>query len=547
MQRTESKHWIHFAGLLAAGLACGALLSALTRAGEQLPDFGRGWFGYTFLLVLGAAALYAGWRWAGNRRALAWMMILAFGLRLGLGIALYLVLPMQSPQGIDPNAYQRYQAGYVFTDPYVRDRNAWEAASFHRPFWTVFAADFNGDQYGGLASLSTLVYETLSPDAHRPLIIVVLGALVAALGLPFFWMAIRQRWGEGVALTAAWIFALYPGSILLGASQMREPFLLTFSAIAFWGVLGCLQGLWPLGSRELAGRRGAGPVLAAVGGMLGLALFSFPVAEAVGAFLAVWIVLEWISTLDSKTGRLLGWGLIGLSAIVALLFFGSSLQDKAAWEFDVMIKNSGIIQGIARQLGEKGLIPFMTAYGLAQPVLPAAVTDPSQIWIRTVLNVLLATGWYALAPLLVYASLAVWKEPDPKERWVLTWSMVFTWVWILISSYRAGGDQWDNPRYRTIFLVWLALLAGWGWNWARAHRDVWLTRWLAVEGIFLALFTLWYANRKLGLGLPIGFWGAVALTVIFSGLVLVLGWISDRRGMQLQSKHRDTEAQRKTN
>ena len=65
--------------------------------------------------------------------------------------------------------------------------------------------------------------------------LVLLSALVAALGIPFLWKAVNQIFGEKVAWASAWIFALYPESVLLGSSAMREPYLLTFSALALCG------------------------------------------------------------------------------------------------------------------------------------------------------------------------------------------------------------------------------------------------------------------------------------------------------------------------
>jgi hypothetical protein len=67
------------------------------------------------------------------------------------------------------------------------------------------------------------------------------------------------------------------------------------------------------------------------------------------------------------------------------------------------------------------------------------------------------------------------------ETPLLAWSTLACVVWILISSARAGGDQWDNPRYRTIFLPWLALICAWGWDYARRMKNPWLWRILVVK------------------------------------------------------------------
>ncbi len=100
-------------------------------------------------------------------------------------------------------------------------------------------------------------------------------------------------------------------------------------------------------------------------------------------------------------------------------------------------------------------------------------------------------------------------------------------VWILISSARAGGDQWDNPRYRTIFIPWMALLAGWAIHWALERRDWWLARWLVVEMIFLGYFTNWYFSRYFNLWKRLPFWEMVLWIVIWSAIVLGSGWLWD--------------------
>ena len=89
----------------------------------------------------------------------------------------------------------------------------------------------------------------------------------------------------------------------------------------------------------------------------------------------------------------------------------------------------------------------------------------------------------------------VWKVNGSRERNELILLAVVVWAWIVISSMRGGGDQWDNPRHRAIFLPWTALLAGWAWVWARKNRDSWLWRWAVVEAIFVLVFTEWYLSR----------------------------------------------------
>ena len=107
---------------------------------------------------------------------------------------------------------------------------------------------------------------------------------------------------------------------------------------------------------------------------------------------------------------------------------------------------------------------------------------------------------------------------------------VFVLVWMFISSLRAGGDQFDNPRYRVIFLPWLAFMAEWGIDFALKLRDWWLIRWIAIELIFLGFFTQWYVSRY---GADIirrfPFWKTVTYIIACSAVVFATGLIGPIR------------------
>jgi hypothetical protein len=135
------------------------------------------------------------------------------------------------------------------------------------------------------------------------------------------------------------------------------------------------------------------------------------------------------------------------------------------------------------------------AYGLARPVLPAAVAEPAESALWKTIAVIRSAGWYALAPFLVYAFFSIWKERDPEKRRRAAWLVLDVVLWLMIASARGGGDATDNPRYRVMFIPWMALLAAWAVDWALAHRDAWLWRWILVEVIFLSFFTNWYFSR----------------------------------------------------
>jgi hypothetical protein len=484
-------------------LVTSVLLSALL-AGLFSPDaFWQAWFPTVLLLSVSIFALEAAWKWAGAGRKLGWMIALAFLTRLLIGAALSQAMPIYGHDEPEQNA------GYHFKDAYNRDREAWSLAQSEQPILSSFGQEFASDQYGGLLSISAWIYRYLSPDAHRPYLILILSAFVSALGIPFFWQAVRLRWGLPLANLAAWIVVFYPDSIFFGSSQMREPFLLGLASIAFWGIIAFSHP-----------RRCA--LIAVALSMAGIALISSRVALAVLAVIAVWFYLEQLAP-RSPRWRILGWVVLGIGALGIAFFSWEWFRSSARWDLIVRELHSGWVQKIVREAGQSIRLPFMIGYGLAQPVLPAAIAAPTlPLWKAII--VLRSLGWYLLAPLLIYAFFTVWKAPSVDRR-ILIWLAALVLAWLVISSARAGGDMTDNPRYRSMFLPWMALLAAWGVRWAWLKRDVWLIRWLVVEGIFLAYFTSWYLSRYYQLWEQIPFWSMVVQIILLSGLVLASGWI----------------------
>ena len=223
--------------IIAISLMMGTLLASI-EDGNWL----MGSISFSFLFFLSLTVLTIWTRWAigveskersSERRrsiqALGWIVALTFLLRLGAGVTLHLALPIYGHDDEDD------RAGYVFTDAHRRDNQAWELATSELPVIDAFSKEYGSDQYGGLLAFNTFVYRYFSPDAQRPLLLILLSAFFAALGVPFFWKAVSQVFGEQVAWVSTWIFALYPDSVLLGASAMREPYLLTFSTLVLWG------------------------------------------------------------------------------------------------------------------------------------------------------------------------------------------------------------------------------------------------------------------------------------------------------------------------
>ena len=309
----------------------------------------------------------------------------------------------------------------------------------------------------------------------------LLTALAGSLAVAFVWAGTEKRWGKQVAVIAAGLVAFFPDAILFGASQMREPFLILFIAYAFWGVI-----FWKEQRRKAT--------LAIVLSAIGLFLISSRVAVPALAVLVGWFLLERLPQRIDRKSNAFAWAVIILAAVVMCVLSWNWLVSTSSYEIFDTIKNSGLVEFVFETIPEKYQVPFVIGYGLTQPVLPAAIVDTSlPIW-RTI-AILRGVGWYGIAALLVYAMIAAWKAKEPVDRRVLIWLSIGVIIWLLVSSARAGGDQWDNPRYRSIFLVYFAVLCGWAWDYAHRVKDAWLGRFYLIEAVFLGFFLEWYISR----------------------------------------------------
>jgi hypothetical protein len=465
-------------------------------------------------------------------KKLIWIIALAFTLRLLFGLVIYLGLPIYGHEDSDDD-----KAGYIFTDAHRRDDQAWELASSERPILSAFSDKFAYDQYGGLLAFSAFVYRYLSPDVHRPLILILFSAFITALGIPFLWKGVNQIFGEKVAYASAWIFALYPESILLGSSAMREPYLLTFSAFALYGFVFGVGEAAPESDSKTMPRIWLGI------GLLGMLLVSPPVAIATLIVFAGWIFFA-----DER--RNLSWRTILIFAVVfilGLLFLSVSLNRSGEfdstsplrvvndwlklavkWNAYQIERESGWIQKLFDEMPEWMRLPFVAVYGIFQPVLPAALVMPTKL-IWKMIYIVRSLGWYVMLPMLTMSFAAAAGETSRKKRNLILWLSLLTWTWILLAALRGGGDSWDNPRYRTIMFVWETILAGYVWVWWRETRNAWFVRVLACEIVFLLVFTQWYASRYIKLGGQLPFGVMVAL-ILGSWIVIAgVGWWQDKK------------------
>ena len=521
--------------IIPASLILGAGLAAL-----QAGMYWIGWLGFSALFFLGLIALLAAWRWAGAGKALAWMAALALLLRLAAGIAGYLALPVHGYDVPDD------KEGDVFTGAHRRDGQAWGFGSLRHTLVGAVDETYYTDQNGGLLALSALAYKIFSPDVHRPLLILLLAALTAALGVPFFYKATRLLWDERLASVSCWLFVLYPESVLTGGAQMREPFLLTFIAIALWGFAKWLASLSdpPLNSTSLGERRMGTWWWLGIG-LVGMLLLSPAMAMVLLVIFGGWL---WLRGEHERLPRPV-LAALGSVFLIGLLFLAWSLSPQhdfgggspiaiilnwlrasVKWVIYQLESGSGQIQNVFSKMSPLTQFLFVTGYGIVQPVLPAAFFAPTTLtW--HIIAILRALGWYALLPFLLYAPIAAWKSAPGRERRLWLWFSTFSWIWILVCSIRAGGDQWDNPRYRLIFFGFEALVAGFAWLRWRDHGDAWLPRILVLEAVCILIFGQWYVARYNLIGIHLPITVVLGLSLTFVAVVFVGGWFWDRGGV----------------
>jgi hypothetical protein len=518
--------------IVPVSLVLGAWFSSIQEGAWFL-----GFLSFSFIFLLSIAFLRIAHNGSNAGETLGYIIALAFFLRLAVGVTLHLGLPVYGHDDEDD------RAGYVYTDAHKRDDQAWALANSNRLIVDAFSSKYASDQYGGLLAFNALIYRYLSPDAQRPLMLVLFSTFFAALGLPFLWKAVSQVFGENVARASTWIFALYPESILLGAAAMREPYLLTFSALALWGFVNMFQQKEQSEVSTDAGDRSRSGWLWLALGLLGMLLVSPVVALVTIVLFAGWAFF-------TSEGREISWkGILAVAVIFVLgLFLLSSSLNRSSqfeatsplhvindwlrlavkWDAYQLERDSGWVQKIFDEGPRWIRLPFIAIYGVAQPVLPAAFIHPTKfIW--AIISFLRGLGWYATLPLLILSFVAAAGSESRKIRNVILWLSLLVWIWILLAAIRGGADLYDNPRYRTILFVWEAVLAGTVWVWWKETRNAWLPRVVLMELLFLFVFTQWYASRYFHWGGQLPFPIMITLILALWGVVLGIGWWRDQK------------------
>ncbi len=505
---------------IAGGAGIGAVVALVDPKGAPT----QGLPVYLLLGALGGLAIWAAWRAVadqGAARSLGAALVTAVALRLGIGIALANALPVL---GYDREVQR---AGYVFQDAWLRDKDAWDLGRSGRPLTEAFTRPRESDQYGGLLFLSSAIYRYLPGGTHRPLLIVMLAASAGSAAVLFTWGCVSMFFGGKPAMLAAWIVALYPDFVLLGASQMREPFIVAGLALGIFGYARIRAGAIRPGLRQV----------------LWGSLIALVVSPPSALLILVLIGMAW-----AWEGRLRpSWGMGGLVAIggLALLLtlaawsavtgvgggnplalLGSWLSQGADYQLYLLEQGSGWVQKLFDLAPQWAHAPMATLYGLLRPLLPATLADNTGAALWQAIGVWRGLGWFVMLPLLIYSSLAALRMRN--RRSLEVYFTVAVWVAAILVSYRAAGDDWDNPRYRAVFIPLMAALVAWGWWHARQVESPWLRRTVVAYLGASLLFLHWFIGRyyhtpRLSLGAT--FAAMVGFVVLYlSATLLRDGW-----------------------
>jgi hypothetical protein len=482
-----------FVAILAVGLAWISL---------EYVSF-QGWGIFVLLLLLSAGLLYGIWRilkledlslpgW------IAWLLLGAALLRLAVGVFWYVALPGWG-YGTESEL-----AGYVMSDAYSRDTAAWELAQSNDPLWTAFQSYRTVDQYGGLLFFSALIYRYLGGEVHMPLTLVVVTAAFSALAVIFTWAFTRQVWDAEVACWSAWIVTLYPEALLLGSSQMREAFTMTLAAAGFYGLVRFwkkrtrLDLVWVLGALTLS--LSLSPLFMVwLLGALVLAVLALDQGKLVRDR-RLWIMLAGLLIVALAVVWLFGDRIFPGSEGNPLTLIREWLIQAARWQARISQNASGWVDKILRNTPEWMRVYLLLAYGVARPFLPAAIlATGAPLWRG--IAIWRSLGWALMLSLLIYAPLRAIRKI---KWWTLTNAVIWiVWLSVFSASYRGGGDQHDNPRYRIAFVGLQAALAAWVWVEQRRDPDPWLRRVLVGMGCILVWFVPWYLRRYSPLTWPV--------------------------------------------
>lgn len=450
---------------------------------------------------------------------LAWLVLGAVLLRLVLGVFWFWALP----QWGYPSETQ--QAGYIMYDPFLRDGDAWQLAQSDASLIEAFRGFSAHDQYGGLLFLSALIYRTLGSSAHIPQLMLVILSTVSGLGVLYAWGLTCRLWGPSAAKWAAVGMAIYPEAVLLGSAHLREAFTITLGAAL--GYL--LVRFWQEHkARDLV-------VFGVLLLLTGMITWAYVLQLAMVLFiLTAGLVWDRLSTASFSRLQIMGLGAAAVASGAAAVYLWRILERMSDFQGYLTRAYSGMVQAIFSRTPEFLHMPFLMGYGVVRPLLPAALISQGDSFIWRVIGIWRAVGWSVLLALLVYALFQVFRT----RSWLKPSGMLFwgNFIVMLLAAYRAGGDLWDNPRYRAGFAAFQLALAAWGLVQQRKQSDPWLKRIVVLVLIQTFWLVIWYLPRYIAV--PWGVSGAmnmVGVGFVTGGLYLLWEWIN----LQEQSNVQD--------
>lgn len=538
-KETKSKQSIFLQlGLLGSALLLTSIILSLVSNKFASTD---GWVSYLILLTLVGVILYSCWILVKNDQHLSfpkwlsWLIFFALFLRLFAGVLWNAGLPewgYGSPVE---------QAGYIMSDAHARDTSAWDLAISDQPLVFAFGKFRNVDQYGGMLFLSALIYRFIGGPYHQPLQVIILTAAISSLAVLFTWAFAYRLLNGKVAVIAACIVAIFPDAVILASSQMREAFLMTFVASAVYGLVRYVQD------------RATSALVWIFISLLLMLPFSPPIA---GVFLVMFVILA--ISMDGwaafKQPRF--WLIVGGTALVALIgiwlaweriapdginnpfaLFGWWVRESARWQAYFVKRSSPLIRRIINTTPDWVNTPILLGYGILQPFLPGALLDQGlPIWKG--IAIWRAVGWTLLLPFLIVAPFVLGSEKSKKKLAIGLITVV--WMGILIAALRSGGDLWDNPRYRVVFISLQAVLAAWVWVVQRSNKNPWVYRAIMGLGIILVWFIPWYLQRSGLINWPIDnvfvtlAFGLITVIILF----IILHFWGRRKSMQSNSENK---------
>jgi len=402
--------------------------------------------------------------------------------------------------------------GLVELDAINANETAWRAAQSGGPVLEAFQRA-PGDNTGGITVLGVVVFRLLSPDLERTLLLGLIASAFTSLTVIAVYRLAGGLFSPGVAKAAALIAAIFPEAVMIGSSHQQMGYMAIALSVELLAVAGLVL------NRDSApgepglpkGRRAVVLLIAILTAMFFLSRLFFILGIACGAVLAIWLSdprkrlarFFWIGT-GLAASVLIILRILGALDVIPsswdVLFAGYRYLYGMAWEeFEKMAYAGGgdLFQTVLATM-EKGPAFLLAAvYGLVQPVLPAAIghrslsAEGGAFW--QVLGIYRSLGWYLLLPVLIYGTLKSLR--GIRARNPETILMVVFWFVAFIGSYRAFGDQWDNPRYRLFVLAPMAILAAWAWMTQRESGDPWFKRIVIPFAVATVGLTIWYLLR----------------------------------------------------